>query len=186
MRLENCSVGELSLARAGFGAHSTLGISLRAAGLIEGGSGRGSENLREAVAHLERSPARLELARARADLGAALRRAGKRREAQQELRAALDLADRCGGKAVAEHARSELLITGARPRRARIGGVEALTASERRVAQLAADGLTNRQIAQALFVSQPTVVTHLSHSYQKLDISSRDQLPGALGQLSPP
>jgi ATP/maltotriose-dependent transcriptional regulator MalT len=51
---------------------------------------------------------------------------------------------------------------------------------------LAAQGLTNRQIAQALFVSHPTVVTHLSHCYQKLDISSRDQLPGALGQLSPP
>ena len=172
--------GELSAARR-FGAHNTLGISLRAAGLIEGGA-TGIEYLREAVAHLERSPARLELARARADLGAALRRAGKRREAQQELRAALDLADRCEGKVVAERARSELLITGARPRRARIGGVEALTASERRVAQLAAEGMTNRQIAQTLFISQSTVVTHLSHCYQKLNIGSREQLADELAR----
>jgi|SRR5215207_9340345 len=148
-------------------------------GVIEGGSA-GIDHLREAVAQLERSPSRLQHARALADLGAALRRDGKRRDAQQPLRQALDLADRCGGKAVADQARAELLITGARPRRARISGVEALTASERRVAQLAAEGLTNRQIAQALFVSHPTVVTHLGHCYQKLNISSREQLAGAL------
>ena len=165
-----------------FGAHSTIGISLRAAGLLETGS-VGVQLLREAVDHLERSPARLEHARALADLGAALRRAGKRREAQQTLRPALDLADRCGGKTVAEQARAELLVSGARPRRARIAGVEALTASERRVAKLAAQGLTNRQIAQALFVSQPTVVTHLSHCYQKLDISSREELATTLGAV---
>jgi DNA-binding CsgD family transcriptional regulator len=97
------------------------------------------------------------------------------------LREALDLADRCGAKPVAEHAREELLITGARPRRARLSGAEALTASERRVAELAGDGLSNREIAQALFVSLPTVTTHLTHCYQKLDISSRAELPGALG-----
>ena len=96
------------------------------------------------------------------------------------MRQALDLADRCGGKAVAEQARAELVITGARPRRARIAGVEALTPSERRVAQLAAQGLTNREIAQALFVSHPTVVTHLGHCYQKLNIGSRADLPAAL------
>ena len=166
--------GELSAARR-FGAPGTLGITLRAAGMIEGATA-GIDYLREAVAHLEQSPARLELARAYADLGGALRRAGKRREAQHELRHALDLADRCGAGTIADQARGELLITGARPRRARSGGVEALTASERRVAQLAAEGLTNREIGQALFVSQPTVVTHLSHCYQKLNVNSRQQL----------
>jgi DNA-binding CsgD family transcriptional regulator len=164
-----------------FGAHSAVGISLRATGMITGGSA-GLAYLREAVGHLEQSPARLEHARALAELGAALRRTGKRREAQQTLRQALDLADRCGGQAVARQARAELMITGARPRRARLAGVEALTASERRVAQLAAQGMTNRQIAQALFVSQPTIVTHLSHCYQKLNITSRQQLTGVLGQ----
>ncbi|MBV9165111.1 MAG: helix-turn-helix transcriptional regulator [Solirubrobacterales bacterium] len=74
------------------------------------------------------------------------------------------------------------MVTGARPRRTRVTGVEALTARELRVAQLAVEGLTNRQIAQALFVSQPTVATHLSHCYQKLDINSREQLPTALAQ----
>ena len=90
---------------------------------------------------------------------------------------------RRGARALAAEARAELLITGARPRRARISGIESLTASERRVAQLAAQGLTNRQIAQALFVSHPTVVTHLSHVYQKLNLSSREQLAGALGEV---
>jgi DNA-binding CsgD family transcriptional regulator len=115
-----------------------------------------------------------------------MRRAGRRREAQQVLRQALDLAYRCGAGVIADRARAELLITGAKPRRARISGVESLTASERRVAQLAAQGLTNRQIAQALFVSHATVVTHLSHVYQKLDLSSREQLAGALGERSTP
>ena len=174
---------ELSAARR-FGANTTIGISLRTAGLVERGNSS-IECLREAVAHLERSPARLEYARALADLGGALRRAGKRRDAQQTLRLALDLADRCGGGAVAAHARAELLITGARPRRARIGGIEALTPSERRVAQLAANGLTNRQIAQALFVSLPTVLTHLTHCYQKLDINSRQQLADKLATHTP-
>ena len=173
---------ELAAARK-FGAPATVGRSLRAAGVIEPGSA-GIDQLHDAVAHLQRSPARLEHARALADLGTTLRRAGKRRQAQLTLRQALDLADRCGGKAVAERARSELLVTGARPRRTRITGVEALTASELRVARLAVQGLTNRQIAQALFVSQPTVATHLSHCYQKLNISSREQLSIELARTS--
>ena len=130
--------GELAAARR-FGAPATLGIALRAAGVIEGGSA-GIELLHEAVAQLERSPARLQHARALADLGAALRRSGRRRDAQQPLRQALDLADRCGGTVVADQARAELVITGARPRRARIAGIEALTPSERRVAQAGRPG----------------------------------------------
>jgi DNA-binding CsgD family transcriptional regulator len=72
------------------------------------------------------------------------------------------------------------VATGARPRRLVLSGVDALTASERRVAEMAADGLTNRQIAQALFVSEKTVQGHLGRSYRKLDISSRSELPDAL------
>ena len=64
--------------------------------------------------------------------------------------------------------------------RARISGTDGLTASELRVARLAAQGLTKRQIAQALFVSMSTVSTHLGHVYAKLDINHRDQLPSAL------
>ena len=89
--------------------------SLRAAGVIEGGAA-GVKYLRQAIAELERSPARLEHVRALAALGAALRRNGKRAEAQRTLREALDLADRCDAKPVAEQAREELVISGARPR----------------------------------------------------------------------
>ena len=175
---------ELAAARA-FADPAALGVALRGAGLVER-AGEGIEYLREAVCQLERSQARLEHARALVDLGAALRRHGTRREATSSLREALDLADRCGARVIAEQARAELRISGARPRRARISGIESLTPSERRVAELAATGLTNREIAQALFVSHPTVVTHLGHCYQKLDIRSRDQLAQALaGDVAP-
>jgi DNA-binding CsgD family transcriptional regulator len=98
------------------------------------------------------------------------------------LREALQLADRIGAVPVAEAARHELRATGARPRRAAFTGVDALTPAERRVAQLAAQGLTNPQIAQDLFVTTKTVQTHLAHAYRKLDISSRRQLPSTLGE----
>jgi ATP/maltotriose-dependent transcriptional regulator MalT len=175
---------ELAAART-FGDPAALGVALRAAGLVEG-AGEGIEYLREAVCQLEGSQGRLEHARALVDLGAALRRHGARREATSWLRRALDLADRCGARVIADQARAELRISGARPRRARLSGIESLTPSERRVADLAATGLTNREIAQALFVSHPTVVTHLGHCYQKLNISSRDQLAQALaGDVAP-
>jgi DNA-binding SARP family transcriptional activator/DNA-binding CsgD family transcriptional regulator len=169
---------ELAAARA-FGDPTALGIALRAAGLVEPGGG-GIDYLRDAVRQLGGSQTRLEYARALLDLGAALRRTGARREATSLLRQALGLADRCGARVIAEQARAELRISGARPRRARITAVKSLTPSERRVAELAASGLTNREIAQALFVSQPTVVTHLGRCYQKLGARSRKELVQAL------
>jgi DNA-binding NarL/FixJ family response regulator len=68
-----------------------------------------------------------------------------------------------------------------RPRKVLRTGLDALTASERRVAQLAADGMSNKEIAQTLFVTIKTVELHLSHVYRKLEISSRAQLDKALG-----
>ncbi|MBV9000801.1 MAG: AAA family ATPase, partial [Solirubrobacterales bacterium] len=162
-----------------FGDPTAVGIALRAAGLVEPGGG-GIDYLRDAVRQLGASQTRLEYARALLDLGAALRRNGARREATSRLRQALDLAERFGALVIAEQARAELRISGARPRRARISSIESLTPSERRVAELAASGLTNREIAQALFVSQPTVVTHLGHCYQKLSVRSRKELVQAL------
>jgi DNA-binding CsgD family transcriptional regulator len=64
--------------------------------------------------------------------------------------------------------------------RARLSDIESLTPSEHRVAQLAAQGMSNRQIAQRLYVSMATVETHLTHVYRKLDIGSRDQLRDTL------
>jgi DNA-binding CsgD family transcriptional regulator len=173
---------ELELARA-FGAPRAKGTALRAAGLVASGE-RGLELLARAVATLSRSEATLEHARALTDLGAALRRRGRRSDSREPLRRALDLAHRCGATALAECARTELTASGARPRRALLTGVEALTPSERRVAEMAASGMTNREIAQALFVTLRTVEIHLIHSYQKLDIRSRDQLGNALRRPS--
>ena len=169
---------EVTLAQA-YNAPRTLGIALRAAGLAEGGR-RGIELLRQAVCVLERSAARLEHARAMTDLGASLRRAGQRADSREILRPALDLAHRCGSLALTERTRTELIAAGGRPRRLVLTGLDSLTPSERRVAQLAAAGLHNREIAQHLFITARTVEGHLSHAYQKLAITSRDELPSAL------
>jgi ATP/maltotriose-dependent transcriptional regulator MalT len=169
---------EVELARR-WGAPRALGIALRAHGLVEGGA-KGLAALREAVDVLEPSPARLELAASLTDLGAALRRGNQRAEARDVLRRALELAEVVGAAPLAERARTELTATGARPRSVRLSGVESLTASERRVAEMAAEGLTNRQIAQALFVTPKTVEVHLSSVYRKLEIASRSELARVL------
>jgi DNA-binding CsgD family transcriptional regulator len=170
---------EIELAQQ-WGTDRGLGIALRAAALAEG-AGHGIELLTEAVSVLRRSPARLELARALLDLGAAHRRAGSRVKAREPLRESLDLARALGGTRIADHARQELVAAGGKPRRDAIRGPGALTPSELRVAQLAAAGQTNRQIAQALFVTQRTVEIHLTSTYGKLGISSRAELTAALG-----
>jgi DNA-binding CsgD family transcriptional regulator len=172
---------ELAAARL-FGAQRALGIALRTAALLAAEDG--IEQLREAVVILEASEARLEHARTLVELGAALRRAGYRADARDPLRTGLELADRCGARPLAQQARQELLATGARPRRPHSTGRDALTPSERRIATMAADGLTNREIAQALYLSLKTVEMHLSRAYRKLDIGSRAQLTDALASPS--
>ena len=131
---------------------------------------------------LRESPAKLEHAKARTELGAAFRRANRRSEAREHLRHALELATICGAVPLMQRAETELLATGARPRRIALRGIESLTPGERRVAQMAAEGPTNREIAQALFVTPKTVEVHLSSVYRKLGISSRSQLPTALAK----
>ncbi|HST41538.1 MAG TPA: helix-turn-helix transcriptional regulator, partial [Conexibacter sp.] len=81
---------------------------------------------------------------------------------------------------LSDRAREEMLASGARPRRVALSGVDALTPSERRVAELAAGGLTNREVAQALFVTVKTVENHLARVFSKLDLTARGQLPQAL------
>jgi DNA-binding CsgD family transcriptional regulator len=89
----------------------------------------------------------------------------------------MDSAERIGARQLREYARTELLAAGARPRRTALTGPEALTSAERQVADLAAEGRSNRQIAQQLFVTQATVETHLRHAFHKLGITSRADLP---------
>jgi DNA-binding CsgD family transcriptional regulator len=109
---------------------------------------------------------------------------GRRQAAIEMLEHGLELSVAGGALALEERARTELSAAGLRPRRRRITGRDALTGAEQRVAQLAAQGLTNREIAQTLFVSLRTVETHLTHSYQKLGIESRAQLAAALAVAS--
>ncbi|MGA2011941.1 MAG: AAA family ATPase [Solirubrobacteraceae bacterium] len=164
-----------------FGAPHALGIALRAAGVIEGGPG-GLDWLAQAVTVLDGSGSTLQLGRTLIEQGGALRRAGQRRDALAPLRRGLDLASGCGAVALSKRAREDLVAVGARPRRERISGADALTASEVRVARMAAEGMSNPQIAQALFVTRRTVKTHLTSVYRKLDIARRDHLADALGR----
>jgi DNA-binding CsgD family transcriptional regulator len=169
---------EVELARR-WGAPRALGRALRAAGLVEGGA-TGLQLLREATAVLSDSPALLERAWALTDLGAALRRTNRSADARAPLREGLDLARRCGAAPLEQRAHDELLAAGARPRRVALSGVESLTPSEQRIAAMAANAMTNRDIAQALFVTPKTVEMHLNNVFRKLDVSSRTQLPQAL------
>jgi DNA-binding CsgD family transcriptional regulator len=159
---------------------SARGIALCTEGLARRGD-RGIELLEEGSALLDASPARLDLARALLDLGVALRVEGRRAEARGPLRSAVDIARSCGATTLATRAHEELIAAGARPRRLQFSGLESLTASQRRVAVLAARGESNRAIAAALFVTVRTVENHLAAAYLKLGISSRGELGQALG-----
>lgn len=154
-----------------------LGQALRVEGVRTGDPAR----LERAVQLLRASPFRFDLARALVDFGAALRRDNQRRAAREPLAEGMELAHRCGSPLLTERARDELRAAGAKPRQVTRSGADSLTPSERRVAQLAAGGLSNREIAQAQFVTTKTVETHLRHIFQKLDLVSRTQLPQALG-----
>lgn len=172
---------ELDLARAA-GLRRASGTALHAAGILEGGE-PGIERLRESVSVLEATQAPLEHARSLVELGSALRRAGRRGEARAPLEAGVELARRCGAERLLARAQEERRAAGGRPRRAARTGRDALTASEQRVAQLAAGGATNTEIAQELYVSLKTIETHLSHAYGKLGLSgqgSRRRLVEAL------
>jgi DNA-binding CsgD family transcriptional regulator len=185
--LAHLALGEVEEARAlaaedlerarRWGAARGVGLALRASALAEGAP---VDSLREAVDVLAGSPARLEHARAVVDLGAAMRRDNRRAEARGALEEGLDLAERCGAAALADVARTELLAAGGRSSDPYGDPLAQLTVSERRVAELAAEGRSNPEIAQALFVTRKTVETHLGHVYRKLDIGGRGDLPQAL------
>jgi DNA-binding CsgD family transcriptional regulator len=170
---------QLAMARR-VGAPRMLGLSLRHAAAI-GGDER-LPLLEEAVSVLEPSLARLELAHALSDLGKELSRTGRRREGRSAQRRAMELAETCGAVALANSARSELQSGPGRRARIELTGPAALTAAEWRVCRQASEGRTNREIAQALFVTEKTVERHLSSAYHKLGVRSRFQLLSAIGE----
>jgi len=156
------------------------GLALYAAGVIATGAD-GAALLELAADRLHSVGAAAEHARVLIDLGSVADTAGASREQAVEwLRRGLDLADRCDAKLLAQRAHAGLVGHGVRPRRRRLSGAEALTPMERRVAERAAGGLSNREIAQNLFLSLRTVESHLTSAYRKLQIESRPHLAGAL------
>jgi DNA-binding CsgD family transcriptional regulator/tetratricopeptide (TPR) repeat protein len=171
---------QLKYARS-FAAPGAVGSALRIQGLVLDEP----DLLADAERALAGSLAHLDHARALIDLGAALRRRGARVRSREPLFAGLEAAERCGAPPLVERALTELRAAGARPRSVVRTGVEALTPSERRIAELAAAGRTNREIAGELFVTKATVETHLRSIFRKLDVRSRDQLDSRLIDETP-
>ena len=149
---------------------------LRILGLALSGNDCGIKKLAEAVATGDSCPSRLEHIRALIDYGVALRRANRRADAREPLRLGLDLSHRGGAGVLESRARTELVAAGGRPRRPLLNGVDSLTIRQLRVAELAAEGLTTRQIGRALFVTPKTVEFHLREIYRKLDAASREEV----------
>ncbi len=167
---------ELEMARNAGVTRATL-RALRVLGLASTGTAR-LDLLGEAVALGAQAPPRLEYLHALVDLGAATRRANRRAAARQPLTTAVELARELGVAAIAHRAQEEIAAGAGRRRRPRETGTQALTPSERRVALLAAEGRTTRQIAGELYVTPKTVEFHLRHIYRKLGVpSTRDALP---------
>jgi DNA-binding CsgD family transcriptional regulator len=158
----------LALAKR-WGTPGALAVALRARGDHVG-----------AIEHARRSPAELELARALVAHGAQLRRDSERVAAREPLREGYEVARRCGAATLADFARAELRATGVRLRREALSGRDALTASERRIAELAATGASNAEIAQSQFLTVKTVEMHLTRAYRKLGVTGRGELERAL------
>lgn len=165
-----------------WGAPTLVGGALLHRALAAGAADERLALLEEAVATLATTAAALDHAQARTALGTALRARGDRAAARDHLRIGLDLASGCGAEPLVATARAEMVAAGGRPRRVRSTGVEALTSGELQVARMAALGRTNRQIAEALFVTTKAVKWHLGNAYKKLGVSSRAELPDALGR----
>jgi DNA-binding CsgD family transcriptional regulator len=178
---------ELELARA-YGAPRAISVALRALAHAEahGDLDRPIALLEEAVENAGAGEARLEHCRAQLDLGTVFRRTGRRSDAGRALGEALELARTCGARLLEERALEELEVAGTRVQRAARRGADALSPSERRVVALAIEGLSNRQIAEALFVTRKAVEWHLGNAYRKLDVRSRRELPAALGTPEAP
>jgi DNA-binding CsgD family transcriptional regulator len=160
----------------GWGTPGAVGEAHRVMGVVTGDAGGASPGRRQPRGVAAATRARDRPRRPRG----LLRRNGARRGAREPLDAALELARDCGAEALEARAGEELEITGIRVPARTGSGPDALTPSERRIAGLAADGASNREIAQALFLSIKTIEMHLGHAYRKLGIGSRRELRTAL------
>jgi ATP/maltotriose-dependent transcriptional regulator MalT len=162
-----------------WGTARVIGEAQRGLGLVTGGS-HGVELLRESARTLEGAPAPLERARALVDLGAALRSQGARSDACEALRSGLELARGCGAAPLEARAARELRAAGEKPPKRARSPVDTLTADERQIAEMAAHGLSDREIAEALFVTASSVQTHTACVLRKLGLGSRKELEAAI------
>jgi DNA-binding CsgD family transcriptional regulator len=161
------------------GTDWALGIEARLRALIsDGDDAEGFYT--EAISRLARTRIRVQLARTHLLYGEWLRRQRRRLDAREQLRTAHEFFRDAGVEAFAERARLELEATGERARKRTVDTLDQLTAQETRVARLAAEGETNREIAARLFISASTVEYHLRKAFRKLDVKSRVQLADRL------
>jgi DNA-binding CsgD family transcriptional regulator len=184
-RAEARQLAEASLAEAReLATPRQLGEALTVAGLVVGGAA-GLALQEEAVTVLEGSPSRLQRAHCLLELGAARRRQRQRAAAEEPLGHALELAGALGAAPLVARARHELGLLGSRPRRTARTGPASLTPGQQAVAERAAAGEGNAEIAQQLFIARKTVESHLASAYRKLGIRTRDELHDALRRNPP-
>ncbi|WP_042425368.1 LuxR C-terminal-related transcriptional regulator, partial [Streptacidiphilus anmyonensis] len=164
---------ELELAHR-WGTARSIGVASRCLGVVTGGA-EGTALLREAVTALKHSPARLELARARYELGIALARTGEADPARHSLARALDLAHACNSALLAGRARRALTELGVHPRPAP-PPTPALSMTEHRMLDLIAAGHNDRQIAQALLLTPQDVTVLTGRMARTLGATDRADL----------
>jgi DNA-binding CsgD family transcriptional regulator len=152
-----------------------LGMSARIQAL-EAGATDAEALYQESIVHFGKTPLRIELARSQLLYGEWLRRERRHLDARVELRTALRLFREFGVEAFGDRARIELEATGERIRPRAAASEAQLTPQESQVARLAAQGLTNREIAARLFIGESTVEYHLVKVFRKLDVRTRTQL----------
>jgi DNA-binding CsgD family transcriptional regulator len=156
-----------------------VGMEARCRALLANGDDA-EEGFRNATNRFSRTRLRPELARTHLLYGEWLRREGRRDDARERLRIAHHMFVEIGMNAFAERAARELASTGEKVRRRGLESHDELTEQEEQIARLAREGLSNREIGVALFLSGRTVEWHLRKVFTKLGISSRDQLRAAL------
>jgi DNA-binding CsgD family transcriptional regulator len=155
------------------------GIEARVRALLS--EGEVAESLyRESIEQLSGTRLRLELARTHLLYGEWLRRERRRLDARRHLRTGFEAFTSMGAEAFARRAERELLATGERARKRTVDTLDQLTPQETQIARLAAEGHTNREIADRLFISTSTVEYHLRKAFRKLDVKSRTQLEARL------
>ncbi|HTU84027.1 MAG TPA: AAA family ATPase [Solirubrobacteraceae bacterium] len=179
LEVAQAALERLSIRVQATGTDWGLGLLLRSQALLADRE-RAEELYQGAIDHLTRTLVVPQLGRAHLLYGEWLRRQRRRRDAREQLRAALDLLSDIGAEAFAERARAELLATGEQVRRRAADTLDQLTPQEEQIARLASAGASNMDIATQLFISVPTVAYHLQKAFRKLEITNRASLARAL------